>query len=91
MIPVCPYNLDNLKWSGKAMINSISQYLWQCIEKEVGYSATGPEIFVSVVEKTQQISDASLRIMVEKLRELKLKNEPAQDCDTFAIKIHALV
>jgi hypothetical protein len=31
-LPVCEYDIDNLKWSGKAVMNSIGLDLWETIE-----------------------------------------------------------
>ena len=87
---VCTYDQDNLKWSGKALVNSISLELWNSIEKEVGYGATGPEVFIAILDKMQQVTDAAVRKMVDKLKGMTLKDEPAQNCDTFCNKVYDL-
>jgi hypothetical protein len=56
LLPPCDYNLDNLKWSGKAILNSVSLPLWETVEKDLGVDATGPEAFAAVVYKLQQVS-----------------------------------
>ena len=40
--PVCDYDVDNLKWSGKDIMNSISLDIWDSIEKYLGIRANGP-------------------------------------------------
>jgi hypothetical protein len=56
----CNYDLDNLKWSGKAILNSVSLPLWETIEKDLGVDASGPEVFAAVVYKLQQVSSAAV-------------------------------
>ena len=70
--------------------NSISLELWNGIEKDVGYGATGPEVFFAVLDKMQQINDATVRKMVDELKRMRLRDEPAQNCDTFSKKLHDL-
>jgi len=54
--PVCPYDLDNLVWSGAAMRASVSLKLWTLVEKDVSYDASGPEIFIAVLQKLQMLT-----------------------------------
>ena len=61
------------------------------IENDVGYGATGPEVFFAALEKMQQINDAAVRKMVDELKRMRLRDEPAQNCDTFSKKLHDLV
>jgi hypothetical protein len=42
-LPPCDYNLDNLKWSGKAILNSVSLALWETVKKDLGMDTSGPE------------------------------------------------
>ena len=69
-------------------MNSISLELWKSIEKGTGYEASGPQIFAAVIDKLQQVTDAAIRVMVENLRKMKLKEEPAQNCESFKDKIY---
>jgi hypothetical protein len=41
LISPCDYDLDNLKWSGKAILNSGTLPLWETIEKDLGVDASG--------------------------------------------------
>lgn len=47
-LPPCKYDIDNLKWSGKAIMNSILLDLWETIEKEVGAGASRPMTYAAV-------------------------------------------
>ena len=90
-IDACPYDIDNLEWSGKAIANSVSLKLWSTIEKEVGYDSSGPEVFSAIIEKMQSVSDAAVRMMVGDLKNMKLKEYPGQDCESFAVPLRELV
>jgi hypothetical protein len=50
ILPPCDYNLDNLKWSLKDILNSsASLLLWEMVEKDLGLDASGPNNFAAVV------------------------------------------
>jgi hypothetical protein len=49
--PVCDYDLNNLKWSGKAILDSVSLELWETVEKDLGAAAVGSEVFAAGVYK----------------------------------------
>ena len=68
-------------------MNSTSLELWWSIEKGTGYEASGPEFFTAVMDKLQKVTDAKVYVMVERLREMKLKEEHAQDCERFKDKV----
>ena len=84
---VCEYDLDNLKWSGKAITQSISLELWETIEKDLGCIPSGPEAFASVVYKLQQVNSTTVFLLVKELQYLKLVNEPVQDIDMFGVRV----
>jgi hypothetical protein len=83
ILPPCNYDLDNLKWSGKAILNSMSLPLWEMVEKNLGVDAFGPEAFAAVVYKLQQVSSAAVRALVNELKDLSLLKEPGQDVKIF--------
>ena len=62
---ICQYDIDNLQWSGKALLNSIDLDLWAEIEKELSYNASGPEVFASVIERMQQVNASTVRTLVD--------------------------
>jgi hypothetical protein len=77
------YNLDNLKWSRKAILNIISLTLWETIEKDFRINASGPKAFSGAVYKLQQMNSAAICSLVKRLQELSLLKEPGQDVDIF--------
>ena len=85
--PPCPYDQDNLTWSGKMIVDSITVDLWNELEKEMAYDISGPMAFSTIIEQQQQSNDSAVRVLVDKLKELKLKKEPAQNVVTFARKV----
>ena len=78
-LPPCDYGLDNLMWSGTAILNSVSLPLWETVEKDLGIDASDPETFAAVVYKLQQVSSTAVRALVDKLKSLSLIKEPGQD------------
>ncbi len=84
---VCDYDLDNLKWSGKAILNSITLALWETVEKDLGVDTSGPKAFASVVFKLQHVSLAAVRSLVDELRGLSLIREPGQDVEIFGGRV----
>ena len=81
------YDQDNLRWSGKALMNSVSPILWRDVERTVGLDASGPVIFKCILDKVQVVSASAVRSMVESLKKLSLAKEPGQDVQTFCAKI----
>ena len=53
---VCEYDLENLKWNGKAIMQSIYLELWETIEKDLCCDPSGPEAFAAAVYKLQKVS-----------------------------------
>jgi hypothetical protein len=86
-LPVCEYDVDNLKWSGRAIMNSISLDLWETIEKDVGVGANGPVTYAAVISKIQQVSASSVRSLVDKLKKMHLLQEPGQDVEIFGSRV----
>jgi hypothetical protein len=87
LLPPCDYDLDNLKWSGKAILNSVTLPLWETVEKDLGVDASGPEAFAAVVYKLQQVSSAAVRTLVDELKGLSLIKEPGQDVEIFGGRV----
>jgi hypothetical protein len=53
------------------------------VEKELAVDASGPEAFAAVVYTLQQVSLATVRALVDKLKVLSLLKEPGQDFEKF--------
>jgi hypothetical protein len=83
----CDYNLDNLKWSGKAILNSVSLPLWETVENDLCVHGSGPKAFAAVVYKLQQVSSGAVQTLVDKLKALSLLKEPGQDVKIFGGRI----
>ena len=50
-IDVCPYDIDNLEWSGKAIADSVSLKLWTTIEKEGRYDSSGHRYLMKLLRQ----------------------------------------
>ena len=81
--PVCTYNTDSLRWSGKAIMASVTIDWWEGLEKTLGTDPTGPEAFFAVIKTLQQTKSAASRTLVEELKWMSLIKEPRQDVDAF--------
>ena len=83
----CTFDLENLEWSGKAILKSITLPLWESIERDQGVETTGPEAFTAIINKQQQVNASSVRSLIDKLGKLKLIEEPGQDVNAFGDKV----
>lgn len=90
-LSVCQFDLDNLDWSAQMLKNSITVRLWEEIESDLEYGATGPEIFVAIMSRFQHSSTSAARALVSKLQGMKLVKEPGMNVDTFSKKVSDLV
>ena len=86
---VCHYDLDNLRWSGKSLLRSITQEVWKSIEKELPTNSkpSGPEVFSLIISHVQQFNSPSVRQLISKLDKMTLKYEPGQYVLLFGDKI----
>ena len=90
-LPVCDFDNDNLIWSGAAIKNSITVKLWDEIETDLEYGATGPEILVAIFNRFQHSSSSAARALISKLQELRLVREPGMNVDNFSVKVSDIV
>ena len=88
---VCPFDLDNLHRSAKKVKNSITIRMWEEIESELPYGASGPEIFFAIMSKVQHSSASASRALMKKLEGMKLNKESGMNIETFATRITELV
>ena len=88
--PVCQFDLDNLVWSGAALKSSVSLKLWTLVEKDVAYNASGPEIFMAVLNKLQMLTACAVHVLIDDLCNKKIKTHPQQNVDTFGDEVHEL-
>ena len=89
--PICAFDSDNLDWSATMLKNSITVRLWEEIESDLEYGATGPEIFIAIMGRFQHASASAVRALVKKLEKLKLVQEPGMNVDTFSTKLADVV
>ena len=90
-ITPCRFDQDNLRWSAEAIKNSITTRLYEEIESDLEFGATGPEIFYAIVRRLQHGSASAGRALLQKLQEMKLNKEPGMNVDTFATKITEMI
>ena len=83
-LDICEFELENLKWSGTALKNSISLKLWQTIEKDVMFGASGPEVFGAIVDKVQQVCASAVRSLTNTLDTMSITTVMRQDVDEFS-------
>ena len=88
--PACPYDLQNLKWSCKFLMNSISPSFVNMIEPELGSSPAGPVVFYKIMNKVQMMSAEAMRKLEKELKGLILKQEPGENVETFCNKIQGV-
>ena len=81
--PVCDYDVDNLKWSGKAIMNIIYLDLWESTDKYLGFEANEPDNYAEVISKIHQVRYSAIHNIVDGLRNMYLIKEPGQDVNTF--------
>ena len=74
--PPCPYDADNLRWSGWLIVDSILVELWDELEKEMAYDISGPMAFTTIIQHQQQLNDSAVNVLVNRLKSLQLKREP---------------
>ena len=80
----CEFDQENLKWSGTSLKNSISLKLWQTIEKDVLFGASGPEVFGAIVDKVQQVCASAVRSLTNTLEGMSITTMVRQDVDEFS-------
>jgi len=88
--PACPYDLQNLKWSSKFLMNSISPSFVNMIEPEIDASPTGPMVFYKIMNKVQMMSAEAMRKLEKELQRLVLKQEPGRMLKPSEVKYKEL-
>ena len=84
---VCPFDLDNLAWSGRFIMNSITTPLWETIEKKVGAELTDLAAFYAIIQDAQVLTASMVQNLTNQLAGMSLKQELEQDVNTFANKV----
>ena len=68
------YNVDNLKWIRKAIMERISLDIWESTEKDLGIKANGPATSAAVISKIQQVRLSVICNFVNELSKMYLIN-----------------
>ena len=89
-LPVCPFDLDNLRWSGRAISSSLKTEFWNRLRSVWPMDTPGPLLFVAAVSHLQQTSAAAVRILERELMTLRLTQEPGQHVVNFVQKVSEL-
>ena len=86
--PVCDFDQENLALSAKALRNSVTNAMWQSIENDLPYRATGPEVFKDIIMKYRFINTYTIRTLTNELAQMELIKEPDQNVLSFSKKVH---
>lgn len=89
-VPPCTYDVQNLSWSGKFFLRSISVKLYADVTEEVGVIPSGPKVFRAIINKKQQLNSVNIRQLTNKLLKLNLVHEPAKNVEQFNKKVHSI-
>ena len=73
----CPYDEENLRWSGSLIVESISFNLWQRIEHDIAYDVSGPHALLAIVQQQQLLNYEAKWAAKKNLEGLKLPRERA--------------
>jgi hypothetical protein len=84
------YDRKNLTMSAKYMLGSVDSDMLKMLHSELRVRATGPEVFAAIVNFHQSLNLSAVRTLTEQLQKLKLKDEPAENVETFSQKIVSL-
>ena len=68
-------------------MNSISQYLWDLINKYLGIRYNRPATYAAIILEMHQVSSSVIRNVVNELRKMSLIKEPGQDVETFGYQV----
>jgi len=60
--------------------------MYKTIEKGLKAATTGPEVLALLIQKSQRVSEAAVRKLMNELAALKLNKEPGENVDTFGDK-----
>ena len=86
----CPYDIQNLDWSGMYIYNSVTKKLYDDIVDSIGTSESGPRVLQEIICIKQQTDAGGIRAMETKLQTLSLAKEPAENVAEFTKKVKAI-
>ena len=87
--PRCPYDKQNLEWSGSYILNSLTKKLHSDVTQTTGQYPYGPEVLREVINIKQQLDSTAIRVIEQELQKLCLDCEPAENVAKFTKKVKA--
>jgi hypothetical protein len=83
----CEFDEQNLKMSGKMLLDSLDLDMLLKVKNDLPGDATGPEVFAAVIGQHQSLNTSAVRVLTEQLQKLQLSKEPAEDVEAFSQKV----
>ena len=72
------------------MLASITLELWETIKKDLGYNASGPEVFCAITQNQQLVNFSAVRALFQALKKMRLTDKPGQDVGTLGNKMEKM-
>jgi hypothetical protein len=89
-LPVCPYEVENMGYSGFMIKNSLTPELLNQVEKTIGIEPHGITALLACVTAIQNNSSPAYCKLIKELETLRLTNEPGQDVHAHSDKVEDL-
>ncbi len=87
---VCTFDRQNLTWSGKCLLNSISNKLCEDVMASLDPTPTGLEVLIEIITTKEKLDSSGIRHEERKLQELKIQNEPGENVINFNKKVKGI-
>jgi hypothetical protein len=84
---VCQYDSQNLCWSGRFLLNSLSKNFNNIMISDLGPTPDIPILFCKIVNKVQLITCNAMWDLETQLRNLNLRAEQGENVETFCMKV----
>ena len=85
------YGEQNLKWSFKAIHNSLGLTLATSLEKYADIISTGPALYFQMMQTIQSTTMSDLRTVEDELTAMRLRKEPGENVNTFTTTMEAKI
>jgi len=92
-LPVCEYDVFNLKLSGQAILNSCSEALHDLLIRTLKDPKThsGPLIYHYIMKQIAEISNTHTRSLTEAITKINIRNIPGEDMNRYAEQVLLIV
>ena len=84
------YDQTNLEWSYEALINSIDAQILIDVQKYIDSAMTGPHLYWTIMTHIHSTTSPAMRTLIDKLRDMRLKDEPGENVETYTNKVDAI-